>query len=46
MDHPITRRDFLNGTGIAVAGSLLAPELSAALEALTGRPLSQQDAGR
>src|SRR3990172_7438637 len=45
MDHPITRRDFLNGARIAVAGSLLAPELSAALEALTGRPLSQQDAG-
>lgn len=45
MDHPITRRDFLNGARIAVAGSLLAPELSAALEALTSRPLSQKDAG-
>ena len=45
MDHPITRRDFLNGARIAVAGSLLAPELSAALKALARRPLSQQDAG-
>ena len=45
MDRSITRRDFLNGARIAVAGSLLAPELSAALEALTARPISQQDAG-
>ncbi len=41
----ITRRDFLNGARIAVAGTLLAPELSAALEALARQPLSQQDAG-
>jgi spermidine dehydrogenase len=30
----ITRRDFLNGARVAVTGSLLAPELAAALEAL------------
>ncbi|MFQ5790578.1 MAG: NAD(P)-binding protein [Acidobacteriota bacterium] len=34
MDRPITRRDFLNGMGIAVTGSLLSPALSRALEAL------------
>ena len=32
MDTSITRRDFLNGVGLAVAGSLLAPELARAFE--------------
>ena len=32
MDRSITRRDFLNGVGLAVAGSVLAPELVRALE--------------
>ncbi len=32
MDSTITRRDFLNGVSLAVAGSLLAPELARALE--------------
>ncbi|MBI3400554.1 MAG: NAD(P)-binding protein [Acidobacteria bacterium] len=31
LDRPITRRDFLNGVGLAVGGSLLAPELARAL---------------
>jgi spermidine dehydrogenase len=34
MTRPITRRDFLNGARVTVAGSVLAPELAAALEAL------------
>ncbi len=34
MVRSITRRDFLNGAKVAVAGSLLAPELASALQAL------------
>jgi spermidine dehydrogenase len=30
IDRPITRRDFLDGVRIAVAGSFLAPELERA----------------
>ena len=45
MGRSITRRDFLNGAAIGAAGSLLAPELAAALEALARLPLSQQEAG-
>jgi hypothetical protein len=33
--RPVTRRDCLNGAAVAVTGSLLAPELAAALEALS-----------
>src|SRR5262245_58083049 len=32
MGNSITRRDFLNGVSLAVAGSLLAPELDRAYE--------------
>jgi spermidine dehydrogenase len=32
MDRSITRRDFLNGVGLGVAGSMLAPELVRAFE--------------
>src|SRR5262249_45213225 len=32
MSSPITRRDFLNGVSLAVAGSVLAPELARAFE--------------
>ncbi len=44
MDREITRRDFLNGVNIAVAGSLLSAPLAQALAALdgSGRTLSAQ----
>ena len=32
MDRSITRRDFLNGVGLTVVGSMLAPELARAVE--------------
>src|SRR2546423_5584255 len=32
LDRQITRRDFLNGVGLTVAGSVLAPELLRAAE--------------
>src|SRR4051812_16372549 len=32
LDRPITRRDFLNGVALTVAGSVLAPELARAQE--------------
>ena len=32
MDRSITRRDFLNGVGVTVVGSMLAPELTRAAE--------------
>lgn len=41
MDRDITRRDFLNGTSIAVGGLLLAAPLSQALAAM-GAPRSAQ----
>jgi len=45
MDRDITRRDFLNGTGIAVTGSLLAPQLAQALEAVASPSSAQDRAG-
>jgi len=33
LDRPITRRDFLNGVALTVAGSVLAPELARAQDA-------------
>ena len=41
MDRDITRRDFLNGTSIAVGGSLLATPLTQAMAAM-GSPQSEQ----
>jgi spermidine dehydrogenase len=45
MDHDITRRDFLNGTSIAVGGSLLATPLSQALAALESSRSAQDAPG-
>ena len=45
MDRDITRRDFLNGTSIAVGGSLLATPLSQALAALDSSPSEQMMPG-
>jgi hypothetical protein len=45
MERAITRRDFLNGTRIAVTGSLLAPPLSQALEAMASARCAQDQAG-
>jgi hypothetical protein len=45
MERAITRRDFLNGTRIAVTGSLLAPPLSQALEAMASARSAQDQAG-
>ena len=45
MDRHITRRDFLNGTSIAVTGSLLSAPLSQALAALGSSPSAQMTPG-
>ena len=45
MDRDITRRDFLNGTSIAIGGSLLATPLSQALAALDSSTSAQMMPG-
>ena len=45
MDRDITRRDFLNGSTIAVGGSLLGSPLSQALAALESSKSAQNTAG-
>jgi len=45
MDRDITRRDFLNGVNIAVAGSMLSAPLAAALAAEGASPAAQMMPG-
>ena len=40
LDRAITRRDFLNGVGLSVAGAMLAPELASASQQLAAERAS------